>query len=76
MSGDVVDGELSLKTRFSVTCTVSINNKAVCVHDDVWKRCKVSLNFLRFYVNAGFQRNRKGTPSQILFARLGLRGRN
>ena len=47
MSGDVVDGELSLKTRFSVTCTVSINNKAVCVHDDVWKRCKVSLDFLR-----------------------------
>lgn len=47
MSGDVADGELSLKTRFSVTCTVSINNKAVCVHDLEWKRCKVSLESLK-----------------------------
>ena len=31
------------KLGSSVTCTVSINNRSVCVHDSVWKRCKVSL---------------------------------
>ena len=64
------------KLGLRVSCTVSINNKVVCVHDSIWKRCKVGLEFSIAGVIAGSLRNRKDTPSQILFARSRLHGRN
>ena len=70
----VVDSHSKLDSR--VSCTVSINNKVACVHDNVWKRCKVGLEFSIVGVSAGSLRNRKDTPSQILFARSRPHGRN
>jgi len=69
VSSDAVDGGFALKAGSRVSCTVSVNNKVVCVHDNIWKRCKVSLEFSMVGASAGSSRNRKDTPSQILFAR-------
>ena len=67
---------LRSKLSYRVTCTVSINNKNVCVHDSIWKRCKVSPEPLRIGVNAGSSRNRKDIPSPISLARSRLHGGN
>lgn len=72
----LLKANLYSKIGYRVSCTVSINNKAVCVHDNVWKRCKVSPELSIAGVDAGFPRNRKDTRSKILFARLRLHGRN
>jgi len=44
VSEEAVDGNLYSKLGCRVSCTVTINNRNVCVHDNVWKRCKVSPN--------------------------------
>lgn len=74
----VVHLVVSLCSKLScrVSCTVSINNRNVCVHDNIWKRCKVSLESSIAGVDAGCSRNRKGTPFPILFVRLRPHGGN
>ena len=76
MSGNTLISNLSSKLSCRVSCTVTINHRSVCVHDNIWKRCKVSLEPPMAGVNAGLLRNRKDTPSPILSAKSRLHGRN
>ena len=63
MSSTSLVADLCSKLSSRVSCTVSINNKVACVHDNIWKRCKVSLGFSMADEYTGSLRNRKDTPS-------------